>query len=239
MSKLIFLASIMAYMQRQLRELTDAATQTTEWMRKHDACANDIDKSLDSLRNCLDALQSASVSSVETKSVALPKVAGLVGSGSNRRPSQSHTPGESAGSAQPPGKRQKPSFSPSQKGPEEWYQQDDEFQRSAVLVKFSCSRSKESARKFCIGAFPDTDPESYDVKCKKGSDPSPVSLQGSVSTVCCGQLERRVPVHCQKPFGCAQVRWSFCQPNVCTLEEQVSKRAPVVERKKARVCITD
>ena len=66
---------------------------------------------------------------------------------------------------------------------------------------FSCSRSKESARKFCIGAFPDTDPESYEVKCKKGSDPSPDSLQGSVSTVCCGQLERRVPVHYENPLA--------------------------------------
>ena len=73
-----FLASIMADMRRQLRELTDAATRTTEWMRTHESRANDIDKSLDSLRERLDALQSASVSSVETKSVALPIVAGSV-----------------------------------------------------------------------------------------------------------------------------------------------------------------
>ena len=117
------------YFPRKLHGIhAETASRTTECMRKHDARANDIDKSLDSLREGLDALQSASVSSVETKSVALPKVAGLVGSGSNGRPYHSHTPGESAGSAQPLGKRQKPSISPSQKAPEEWYQQDDEFQ---------------------------------------------------------------------------------------------------------------
>ena len=62
-------ANSMVDIQRQLRELTDAATRTTEWMRTHEAHKNDIDKSLDSLRERLDALQSASVSSVETKNI--------------------------------------------------------------------------------------------------------------------------------------------------------------------------
>ena len=63
---------------------------------------------------CLDALQSASVSSVETKSLLsdwpLPKVAGSAGSSFHRRTSQSPTLGESGGDSQPPGKRQKPAF---------------------------------------------------------------------------------------------------------------------------------
>ena len=48
------------------------------------ARAHSIDKNLDVLRERLNALQSASVSSV-------PKAAGPVGSGSNRRPSQGHS----------------------------------------------------------------------------------------------------------------------------------------------------
>ena len=63
---------------------------------------------------CLDALQSASVSSVETKSLLsdwpLPKDAGSAGSSFHRRTSQSHTLGESGGDSQPPEKRQKPAF---------------------------------------------------------------------------------------------------------------------------------
>ena len=61
-------------------------------------------KTLDSLRPRMDAFRPASVSSIETKSIVsdwtLPKIAGSVGSGSNRRPSQTHTPGESVGSSQ-------------------------------------------------------------------------------------------------------------------------------------------
>ena len=76
------------------------------------------------------ASSSASVSSVETKSASSdwrqPKAAGSARSSSNRRPSQSHTPGESVGISQPPGKRQKPSFSPAQKAPTEWYHQEEE-----------------------------------------------------------------------------------------------------------------
>ena len=109
----------MADMQTQLLELSNAAAVTAEWMRTHDARANSSDKTLDCLRERLAAPQTASVSSIETRSIVsdwpLPKVAGSVGSGSDRQPSQSHTPSESAGSSQPPGKRQKPSFSPPQK----------------------------------------------------------------------------------------------------------------------------
>ena len=65
------LASSMAVLQRQCRELTDAATRTTEWIRTHEARANNIDKCLDVLRERLDAFQSASVSSLETKSIVL------------------------------------------------------------------------------------------------------------------------------------------------------------------------
>ena len=59
-----------ADMQRQLRELTDVSARATEWMRSHEERANNIDKSLGPFRVQLDALQSASVSSVYTKSVA-------------------------------------------------------------------------------------------------------------------------------------------------------------------------
>ena len=84
-----FFANSMAHMQRQLRALADAATRTSEWMRTHVAIVNDTDKSLGSLRERLDALQSASVSSVETKSIVsgwpVPKIAGSPGSGSHQR----------------------------------------------------------------------------------------------------------------------------------------------------------
>ena len=105
------LARNMADMQKQLCELSSAAALTAEWMPTHEARASDVDKFLDSLREYLDALRSASVS-VETTSVVsdwpLLKVTASVGTGSHRRPSQSHTPGESVGSSQPPGTRQKP-----------------------------------------------------------------------------------------------------------------------------------
>ena len=95
-------ANNMANMQKQPLELSNAAALTAEWMRTRDARANSSDKTLDCLRERLAAPQTASVSSVETRSIVsdwpLPKVAGSVGSGS-----------------QPPGKRQKPSFSPPQK----------------------------------------------------------------------------------------------------------------------------
>ena len=58
------LASSMTDMQRQLRELTDVSARETEWMRSHEERANGIDKSLGPFRVQLDALQSASVSSV-------------------------------------------------------------------------------------------------------------------------------------------------------------------------------
>ena len=82
------------------------------------------------------------------------------GSSSHWRPSQSHTPGESDGGPQPLGKRHKPFFSLTQKALEEWHKQADEFQRSGVSVRFPCGQSDTSV----------TDPDSYEIKCEKGSD---------------------------------------------------------------------
>ena len=42
--------------------------------------------------------------------------------------------------------RAKPSFSPAQKAPTEWYQQDEEFLHSAVLVKFPCGQNKDTVK---------------------------------------------------------------------------------------------
>ena len=127
--------------------------------------ANDVDKSLATLRDSLNALQSASVSSVETKSTVsdwpLPKIAGSAGCGSYRRSSQSVTPGESEGGPLPPGKRPKPTCLPAQPAPDAWHQQGKEFQRSAVLVNFPCGQNNTTIEKFCANAYPDTDPASY------------------------------------------------------------------------------
>ena len=54
--------SLFSNTQRQLRELTDASTLATEWIRSHEERANGVDKSLETSRVQLDALQSASVS---------------------------------------------------------------------------------------------------------------------------------------------------------------------------------
>ena len=93
----------MADIQKQLCELSNAATLTAVWMRTYDALANSIGKTLDGLRERLNALQTASVSSVEMRSIVserlLPEVVGSVGSDSNKRPSQSQTPGETVGSS--------------------------------------------------------------------------------------------------------------------------------------------
>ena len=158
------LTNSIAGIQRQFRELTDITSPTTEWTRSQQARSVDVDKTLESLRASMDALQSAPVSSVETKSVVsdwpLPKVAGSTGSGSNRRPSQSHTPGESVGFSQLPGKRQKPSFSPAQKAPEEWYQQDDALCLSSSLVV----RTKTLSKSFVLLEDP------CEIWCNKGSE---------------------------------------------------------------------
>ena len=61
--------SSMADMQRQLRELSITTALTMEWMRSFETRSGDIDKTLDPLRERLDALQLASVSSMETKSI--------------------------------------------------------------------------------------------------------------------------------------------------------------------------
>ena len=70
----------------------------------------------------------------------------------------------------PWGRRQKPSFSLAQKAPEEWHQQDVEFQRSAVLVRFFCGQSKTTVDKCCASVFSDTDHCSYNITRKKGND---------------------------------------------------------------------
>ena len=67
--QLSVLARNMTDMQEQLCELSDAAALTAEWMRTDDARANSIDKTLHGLRERFDATQTASVSSVETKSI--------------------------------------------------------------------------------------------------------------------------------------------------------------------------
>ena len=98
----------------------------------------DIEKTLDSFRERLDALQSASVFSAETKIIVsdwtLPKIAGSASSSSQRRTTQSHTPNESDGDSQPLAKKTETFLSLAQKALEEWHQQDDKFQQSAVLA---------------------------------------------------------------------------------------------------------
>ena len=111
------IASMQSDMQKQISELMAIATQTTKSMQDQQARSIEIDKTLAELRAHVVALQSAFVSSVETKSASsdwlLPKIAGSTSSGSNRRPSQTQTPDEGPGSpviSQPLGKRQ--TFSP-------------------------------------------------------------------------------------------------------------------------------
>ena len=69
----------------------------------------------------------------------------------------------------PPGKRPKPAFT-AHLAPVSWYQQGEEFQRSAVLVNFRRSQKKYTIEKIFASVFPGTDPASYKVKCKEGSD---------------------------------------------------------------------
>ena len=115
-----------AILHQQFATLSNniARTHTSKWMQDQQARSIEIDKTLANLRASAIALQCASVSSAETKSASsdwpLPKIAVSASTSSNRRPSQSHTPGESACISQLPGKRQKPSFSPVQKAPKEW-----------------------------------------------------------------------------------------------------------------------
>ena len=128
---------------RPARNFHQQHRKHSEAAQRAQRCHNSYD-----LRASMDALQSASVSSVETKSVVsdwpLPKAAGSASSCLNRRPSQSHTPSKSVGSSQPPGKRHKPSFS----------QQNEEFLRSAVLVRFPCGKNKDPVQKFCAVFLP-------------------------------------------------------------------------------------
>ena len=41
-----------------------------------------------------------------------------------------------------------------QLAPEAWFQQGEEFQQSAVLVKFPCVQNKTTIEKFCARALP-------------------------------------------------------------------------------------
>ena len=95
----------------------------------------------------------SSVFPVETKSVVsawpLPKIAGSASSSSQRRTSRSHTLRESEGDSQPPGKRQ-PSFSPAQKAPEEWYQQDESSFAVLFLSDSPVVRTRTLSRKFVL-----------------------------------------------------------------------------------------
>ena len=130
--QLAFLTNSIASVQRQISELIDVTCRTTEWMHAQQARSVDIDKNPRVLA-CEHRRLTVSLGLFRSKSVVsdwhLPKVAGFASSSSNRRLPQSHTPSESAGISQPPRKRQKPSSSPAQKAPEEWYQQNEEFLR--------------------------------------------------------------------------------------------------------------
>ena len=201
------LTNNIASIQRQLSEHNDMPSCTQEWMHAQQARSADIDKTLASLHASMDALESASVSSVVTKSVVsdwlLRKIAGSASSSST---SQSHTPGESEDDSQSPGNREKPSFSPAQKEPEEWYQQDEEFLRGAVLVGFLCGQNKDSVQKFCAVSFPDVDTDSYEIKCKTVT--MPVSYSAPSRNVINSLLlaQGRVPFLNREPSGSAPVR---------------------------------
>ena len=93
-----------------LVRMSSLLSSQASWQTCRDSFANSPTPPPALLSGCVNTMPAqttstspGSVSSVQTKSVALPKVAGLKGTGSNRRPSKSHTPGESAGSAQPRG----------------------------------------------------------------------------------------------------------------------------------------
>ena len=53
--------------------------------------------------------------------------------------------------------------------PTEWYQQDDEFLRSAVLVRLSRGQNKNTIKKFCDDSFSGLE-EKFEIKCKTSSD---------------------------------------------------------------------
>ena len=55
-------------MQKQISDLFAVTSATTQWMREQQARSIEIDKTLADIRADLVALQSASVSSAETKS---------------------------------------------------------------------------------------------------------------------------------------------------------------------------
>ena len=118
---------------------------------------------------CLNALQSASVSSVETKSLLsdwpLPKVAGFAGSSFHRRTSQSPTLGESGGDSQPPGKRQKPAFI-SQVALRHGSSKAKNFNGVQFWSSSLVSRTKLRLRSSVQALFPASD----EVTCKRGSD---------------------------------------------------------------------
>ena len=84
------------------------------------------------------------------------------GSTSDWRLSQSVTPGEGES-----GLLEKyETFSPAQLAPEAWHQQDDEFQRSAVLVGFPLGLKKGTVRwKFCDESFPNV-ADASEIMCK-------------------------------------------------------------------------
>ena len=156
--------------QRKLSELPFAANTTADWMRQHDARAFEIDKSLSSLRGRLEAILSAPVSTVETKSVMsdwpLPLAASSVGSGTQNRGPPSPTPGVGGTDQPSPVQKLKTSCS-AHTVPDSWYDQGDETERSAVLVKFPCGHNKGTIDKFYQRDFSNTCPTSHKVKCKK------------------------------------------------------------------------
>ena len=257
------IASMQTNMQKQISELKAIATQTTKWVQDQQARSNEIDKTLAELRANVVALQSASVSSVETKSASfvwpLPKIAGPTSSGSNRRPSQ--TPGEGPGSpviSQPLG-------SPAQNAHPEWYQQDFQFSRSAVLFRFPCGQNKDTVKKFCDVSFPGVE-DNYEIKCKKGSDNARLVFCNLKQRVSNSVLRIRVKASLcttENPLAVRMPAEVFVLQARAYEERQMGKllaplwgavnklitnrfqctegiqAAPVVARKNARVCIVD
>ena len=152
----------------------------------------------------------SSVSPVETKSVVsawpLPKIAGSASSSSQRRTSRSHTLRESEGDSQPPDKRQKPSFSPAQKAPEEWYQQDESSFAVLFLSDSPVVRTRTLSRNFVL--FPSL----MLIQIPTGSS----ARRAAIMPALCFNPKRHVnsslqpmPVRNssrQQPVGCGQVR---------------------------------
>ena len=156
------IASRRAKLQKQISDLVAVTTASTKWMQEQQTRSSEIDKALADFRADIVALQSASVSSVETKSAGsdwpLPKP---------RRISRIYFVPATFPEPHPrlSGENHN-TFSPAQLAPEAWHQQDDEFQRSAVLVGFPSGQNRGTVRrKFCDESFPNV-ADAFEIMCK-------------------------------------------------------------------------